>query len=119
MLLNLSNHPYSKWDEAQKQAVMQLYGEIVDMPFPNIDPDGNELYIESLAEVYKVEIMAMPEIKAVHIMGELTFTFALVNKLIDVGLKCVASTTERVSTEHNGVKTSIFKFKKFREYARQ
>ena len=33
MLINLTNHPLSKWDEAQLQAAAQ-YGECVDIPFP-------------------------------------------------------------------------------------
>ena len=52
----------------------------------------------------------------VHIMGEMTFTFAMVNALHKKGITCIASTTERISSEENGVKTSEFKFVQFRKY---
>ena len=58
----------------------------------------------------------MKDIKAVHIMGEMNFTYALVNKLKANGIKCVASTTKRETVEENGVKISKFNFVRFREY---
>jgi hypothetical protein len=49
-------------------------------------------------------------------MGEQTFTTAMVRLLQTYGFTCVASTTERVAKEENGVKTSEFRFVKFRKY---
>lgn len=40
MLINLSNHPYEKWDETQKQAAIEAFGRVEDYPFPPIDPNG-------------------------------------------------------------------------------
>jgi hypothetical protein len=53
---------------------------------------------------------------AVHIMGEMTFTFALVNLLKEVGIKCIASTTKRNVEEIDGKHVSTFQFVQFREY---
>ena len=115
MLLNLSNHPSDNWTPEQLSAAGDA---VVDMPFPQVDPDGDEAYIESLANEYLQKVLAMDNISAVHIMGEMNFTFALVNKLKTFGVKCVASTTQRETEEENGVKISKFKFVRFREYAK-
>lgn len=44
MLLNLSNHPSSLWCDEQIKAAETLFGEIVDLPFPQVDPNGDEAY---------------------------------------------------------------------------
>ena len=50
-------------------------------------------------------------------MGEMTFTYNLVQKLNSYGHYCVASTTERVAVENpDGSKTVQFEFVQFREY---
>ena len=113
MFLNLSNHPSSNWTESQLAAAG---GKVVDLAFPQVDPDGDETYIEQLANDYYNKINAMPNIETVHIMGEMNFTYSLVNKLKANGIKCVASTTKRETVEENGMKISKFNFVRFREY---
>lgn len=113
MLLNLSNHPSALWTETQLAAAD---GQVVDVPFPQVDPAGDEAYVESLANEYLDKILKMDNIEAVHIMGEMNFTYSLVTKLKAHDIRCVASTTKRETVEENGVKTSVFKFVKFREY---
>ena len=54
---------------------------------------------------------------AVHLMGEMTFTYALVSLLQAANILCVASTSDRkVIEEENGKKTILFEFKQFRAY---
>lgn len=113
MFLNLSNHPTTSWSESQLAA---CGGKVVDMQFPQVNPDGDEEYIQQLANEYCNKIMEMQDVTAVHIMGEMNFTFALVTKLKESGIKCVASTTKRETVEENGVKISKFNFIRFREY---
>lgn len=113
MLLNLSNHPSASWTEPQLAAAG---GNVVDLAFPQVDPDGDEAYIEKLADDYYNKIEAMPNIEAVHIMGEMNFTYSLVSKLKVHNIRCVASTTKRETVEENGVKISKFNFVRFREY---
>lgn len=121
MLLNLSNHPLRNWEKEQTETAQEQFGAAADMPFPNILPTANEKEIERLSEIYLNKIieklLGYPEQNnAVHIMGELTFTFNLVNKLIEKDIVCIASTTERKSLEENGKKISEFKFVEFRKY---
>ena len=54
----------------------------------------------------------------IHIMGELTFTFALLKRLQERGIRCVASTSKRIVKEEvPGRKEEvIFEFDRFREY---
>lgn len=119
MLINLSNHPSSKWSKEQTEAANREFGEIVDLPFPTVAPDGDEKYIAALAAQYrdKVVELACGEPATVHVMGEMTITFALVVLLQKTGFQCIASTTERLAVEFNdGTKEVKFRFVRFRKY---
>lgn len=119
MFINLSNHPSEKWTVAQTKAA-EIYGEIVDLPFPSVDPAGDTTYIDNLANEYveKVVSMADGEHTVVHIMGEMTLIYSIINKLNSKGIICVCSTTERIVEDlENGEKKVLFNFVKFREYA--
>ena len=49
--VNFSNHPSNKWDEKQIEAA-RMYGMIVDVPFPAVDPHLDEDGLEHMAEEY-------------------------------------------------------------------
>ena len=118
LFLNLSNHSSDKWSEAQLDAA-RAYGEVVDMPFPEIDPGATTEEIHRLAEEYADRITSsyLGRDLTVHLMGEMTFTFRLVTLLHARGVRCVASTTQRKTSElPDGTKESIFEFQAFREY---
>ena len=120
MLINFSNHPSEFWPEAQLNASREL-GELLDMPFPIVDPECDESYIEALANECCAEILKTFEAhqateRAVHVMGEPTLVFEIVIRLKQEGITCLASTTTREAVEDNGVKTSKFTFSRFRRY---
>ena len=116
MFINLTNHPSSGWSEEQLNAAKQ-YGEIVDLSFPNIEPYFTSKEINDLADITIDGIKTLGAAPVVHIMGEMTFTYAVVSRLKALGLPCVASTTERlVKMMPDGKKVSDFKFVQFREY---
>lgn len=119
MLINLSNHPSDKWSELQIAAANEQFGEIVDLPFPQIEPDATKADIAQIAQDYltRVQQIGQPNDTAIHIMGEMTLTYQLVALLKDAGYRCYASTTVReVYEQEPGKKTVIFQFVKFREY---
>ncbi len=122
MLLNLSNHPSDKWHESQMNSAVNLFGSVKDVPFPLIDPFCSENDIILLADEFTERVLNIlaehtEDNNAVHIMGELTFCFATISKLITNGIKCVASTTGRKAIINpDGSKTTRFEFVKFREY---
>lgn len=118
LLINFSNHPSQDWRTDQIEAAQQ-YGEIKDFPFPDISPTSNEKELLSLVNQYVQKITSIGKDfqTTVHIMGEMTFTFMVVTRLKEMGIRCVASTTERkVTYTNDGVKQTEFHFVKFREY---
>jgi hypothetical protein len=115
MLLNFSNHPFEKWEKLQQENALLSFQEVVDMSFPMINPSADDLEINLLVDNYFTEIKKL-EPQAIHIMGELTFTYRMVSKLKNAGFPCIASTTKRNVTEKDGAKVSIFEFVKFRDY---
>ena len=118
VLVNLSNHPSASWSEEQKAAA-QKYGEIVDIPFPDVLPTWSENEIENQAqEIVDCVMDAYQESEVtVHVMGEMTLTYNIVSLFKSRGIRCVASTSERIVKENsNGEKISLFHFVAFRDY---
>ena len=116
MLINLTNHPLHKWNEKQQKLAEEIYGEVVDIQFPNVPPGADEQDIARLADEYLQKILPLNP-QAVHIQGEFTFTFRMVKVLTEKGIKCLASTTNRLMVENpDGSRTYQFKFVRFREY---
>ncbi len=115
MLLNLTNHPSTQWPEKQYNYALELYQKVIDLPFPQILPALDSASLDVLVEDYEHKIRQITP-HAVHIMGEMTFTFRLVQKLKAFGIPCIASTTERITEQVGEVKTSKFQFVQFREY---
>ncbi len=116
MFINLTNHPSLRWSGEQLKAAQQ-YGEVVDISFPNIEPYFSSKDINDLADEVVESIQLLDSHPVVHVMGEMTFTYAVVSRLKALGVTCVASTTERlVKMMPDGKKISEFKFVQFREY---
>jgi hypothetical protein len=119
LLVNLTNHPSAMWSHQQIIAAQQ-YGSIKDIPFPKIDEKANEAYISAMAEEYASSISKLTEDYdvTVHLMGELTFTFALLKRLQGLGIPCIASTSKRiVGDETCGRKSEVvFQFERFRRF---
>lgn len=117
MFINLSNHPSSGWEKGQLTAAQRI-GDIVDMPFPPVAPEASADEVKQMARELVEHIMEMgdPTTLTVHVMGEMTLTYSIVAALSQQGVRCVASTTERIVTEVDGKKVSEFHFVQFREY---
>lgn len=115
MLLNLSNHPSTNWSDAQLAEARARYGAVEDLAFPHIDPSWDEAAVRDLAAAYVDQVSAMLP-AAVHLMGEMTFSFALVQQLQTIGIPCIASTTERKVRFVEGEKVVTFRFVRFRSY---
>ena len=132
MLINLSNHPLSKWSEKQRLTAEQQFGKIVDLPFPVVPTDAGLNQVVQLVEEKVAACMKILDEKktmssetsgnsdAVHIMGEMTFVYQFVNKMSVEGILCVASTTGRIAEEKSdGTKLSRFEFVQFRPYTEE
>ena len=114
VFINLSNHPHENWGEKQ-MAEAERYGEVIDLPFPMIDAKADEKEIDSLADQYCHAILEYQP-AAVMCQGEFTFSFSLISRLLDRGITVVAACSESIARENNGIKTSEFRFTRFREY---
>lgn len=117
MFINFTNHPSSAWSKEQLTAA-HAYGKVVDIPFPNIAPQCTKSEILHLVEVYVEKIRKiMDNSTIVHVMGEMTFTYNIVNVLKNMGITCLASTTERnIVITPDGKEMPKFEFVQFREY---
>lgn len=120
VFINISNHPSSEWTEKQFSKAKDEYGEITDMPFPDILPNSDSKEINKTAKKIAREIFQKFDDTTdltVHVMGEMTFTTNLVGILKGCGIRCVASCTKRdVEELGDGKKLATFKFVQFREY---
>ena len=118
IFINLSNHPSDKWT-AEQLVTAQQYGTVTDLPFPAIDPGAGKEEINRLVEgtFDQLKSLAAGKTATVHLMGEMTFTYALVRRLKDAGVRCVASTTDREVVDNgDGTRTTKFRFVRFRDY---
>lgn len=120
MLINCTNHPYEIWNTAQREAAA-FYGEVTDIPFPDVDPHAgcDELRKTALEYAQKIEAL---QPKAVLVAGEFTFTFMLVDKLLKDGVTVLSTCSKRITTEEKkpdgtNEKKAVFLFECFRPYA--
>lgn len=119
MFINLSNHPSNGWSKAQIEEAIK-YGNIKDIDFPIVPPQATSKEIDNLVTQY-FELVVKQNPKAVMLQGEFTFSFRLIVKLKQIGIKVVAACSDRVTHEYvdeAGVtrKNSEFRFIQFREY---
>ena len=120
VFINLTNHPSDTWGADQLAAAEPL-GRVVDILFPMVSPDATTDEVHQLADQLVADVLLTAEAAqatmTVHVMGEHTLTHALVVRLKEKGIKCVASTSERNTIMlPDGKKVSEFKFTQFREY---
>ena len=118
MFVNISNHPASHWAPEQTSAAKK-HGEIFDIVFPIIGARSTASEVATLADKFSSDIVTKynPSTDVIHIMGEMTFTYALVKRLRMAGFRCVASTTERIKQQlPDGGFVSEFRFQSFRDY---
>lgn len=121
MFINLSNHPSYKWNDKQIQTAQQQFGEVKDIPFPNIPPSATTEEVQQMVDRYVQQIQQLVKAThrpfAVHVMGEMTFVYNFVKRLHGLDIPCVASTTERNTIDNpDGSKTFKFDFIQFRAY---
>ena len=121
MFINFTNHPSALWSAEQKAAA-QVYGKVIDLAFPAIDPATNEAVLDSLATVYADHILHLDP-DAVLCQGECTFVYRVVQRLEAAGIPTLAACSRRKSQETtypdgSTLKRSIFAFAGFAAMAR-
>ena len=113
--VNLSNHPSTAWCDDQLAAANALAPTLVDVPFPAVSPEADAGQVARLAAQTIASLP--PTTKVVMVMGEFTLTYALVNRLLSLGIRCVAASSRRDTRDlGGGAKSSHFRFVGFRDY---
>lgn len=129
LFINLSNHPSGQWDDPQRNAAMR-YGQIVDLPFPEVPPEMGEDDVKTVAMNFygKIRRLAHKYCNGdssqvtVMLQGEFTLVYILTKMLRADGIRVVSGCTERESrsvrnSDGSVRKVSVFRFVRFREYA--
>ena len=112
--VNLTNHPSHLWDAKQLEAA-KLYGEVIDVPFPQVDVRCEKDEIKKMAE-YLVEKIVDHNPSAVLCQGEFSLTYQLVTRLKAKNILVLTACSERKAVQDGDKKIVIFQFEKFREY---
>jgi hypothetical protein len=119
VFVNLSSHPNGDWSETQREAALKLAPEIKDLRFPSVPPEAGIAEIAALADRVVARLATeLPGTTHAMVQGEFTLSQALVRKLQQIGIVCLAATTRREVVEQSGgTKTTRFDFVRFREYS--
>lgn len=112
--INFTNHPASDWEEGQKREA-EKYGEIRDLPFPAVDPRGDENYVTELVEHYVEEILRLQP-SAVLCQGEFCLVYQVVKRLQEKEILVLAACSERIIKIEKQRKEAVFVFRRFRRY---
>ena len=118
---NVTNHPSERWSEKQIEAAKE-FGEIIDLPFPEVPADATERVIHSFAADIVGTMLAKKlteddcQITAL-VQGEMTLVYSIVTGAKMEGIQCYAATSARNTVENaDGTKTVKFEFDHFRAY---
>lgn len=119
VFINCSNHPSERWGERQREEA-EKYGEIVDVPFPEVDPAWPEERIGEEAENICRKICQY-NVAAVMCQGEFTLSYAIVSRLKERGIPVFAACSSRkavetVNPDGSTRKEVLFCFERFRRY---
>uniref|UniRef100_UPI004026F1FC hypothetical protein n=1 Tax=Gemmiger formicilis TaxID=745368 RepID=UPI004026F1FC len=119
MFVNFTNHPSGSWSAAQRRAA-QVYGEILDLPFPDVPPALSAAAVAALADEWAARILVLRP-ACVLCQGEMTLTARVVRLLQSRGVPVVAACSARCAasrTDADGCthRQTEFRFVQFREY---
>ena len=101
LFINLSNHPSGQWDDPQRNAAMR-YGQIVDLPFPEVPPEMGEDDVKTVAMNFygKIRRLAHKYCNGdssqvtVMLQGEFTLVYILTKMLREDGIRVVSGSAE-------------------------
>ena len=114
VFVNFTNHPSELWEEKQLKEA-EKYGRIVDLPFPNVDPQGDEKYIAGLAGESVDRILQLRP-SGVLCQGEFTLAYQVITKLKERQIPVLAACSQR-NVKTDGLKKEVtFSFERFRRY---
>ena len=118
MFVNFTNHPSQYWEKEQWDASAR-YGEIVDVPFPRVDPYESAAGIRREAEKCAALIQSKNP-GFVLCQGEFCLAYHVIKLLraagIAVGAACSERRVQEKHSENGTEKTAFYHFVQYREY---
>lgn len=118
VFVNFTNHPSETWTYEQIEA-SACYGDIVDVPFPEVSPESTSEQIRQKAEAYAGKIMQYSP-QFVLCQGEFCMAYHVIRILKEKGFRVGAACSERkvteITTETETKKIVRFQFVQYREY---
>lgn len=112
--VNFTNHPSNQWEPAQRRCAME-YGEIVDLPFPEVEAEADEAVINEMADSYVRKILNLQP-GAVLCQGEFSLAFQVTVMLKAQGITVLAACSRRAVKVCGNKKEVLFQFVRFRKY---
>ncbi len=109
--LNISNHPRSEWCASQLEAAQDLAPQILDIPFPQVEPKLSDKKFDKLVKTFFEDLDKQGLIeRSSHamVMGDFAMTFALVERLKKANIECWVTTSDRRDANQ------LFQFGQFR-----
>ena len=79
MFINFSNHPSARWSAEQTAAAIE-FGDIVDLPFPDVPAGADTAAVSGLADEYCARILSLGA-DVVLVQGEMSLSFAVAGRL--------------------------------------
>jgi len=119
-LINISNHPSTRWSDEQKEASKEFASEIIDVPFPLVNPSANTAEICQLAnDIFYKHIVPKRKNCILMIQGEFSLRYALFMLCKANGFSIAIPTTKREVQEKflpdgSVIKQAVFKFIRWR-----
>lgn len=117
LLINHTNHPYARWSEPQKLHTTEIYKEVIDMPFPNVDPrmSINDIRLKVIDQLDHLNLSYTNY--DILITGEMTYVYQYVTEASARRIRCICATTKRhTQTMDDGSILRTFTFIKYRDY---
>ncbi|MCR5774934.1 MAG: hypothetical protein K6G42_07610, partial [Lachnospiraceae bacterium] len=119
---NLSNHPSSGWSAEQYDYAASRWGEIQDIAFPKLGPEISGEEVLQLVKEYLDRLPAKEE-GPVFVSGEYSFTYAMVDELLNRGYRAMFVRSENtVSTtmheDGSSERMMGYRFVRFEDYER-
>jgi len=126
MFINISNHPSSRWSEAQLSAAKALgCGDVWDIAFPNVPPGASPDEVTTLAftTIGKCSDLLhsrWEEPRIFMVQGEFSLTYKITSLLHFVKEVVVVACSERKTVERQledgkTSKEAVFEFVQFRK----
>ena len=112
--VNFTNHPSDKWETEQRRCALE-YGELVNLPFPEVEAEADENAVNEMAESYVRKILDLDPC-AVLCQGEFSLAFQVTSMLKAHGITVLAACSRREVKVYGNKKEVLFQFVRFRKY---